>query len=310
MGGRVTDFKALEEHVFPQLEGIGWSPAQMQLFRPISEIADNPIKLAVRDGRGQCLGILQWSPPAAVQAVANSVRLAEAARRRLGEDLGSVVLAATLEGEFQSRSFALYPWMGVLSDRRIVSRLHNWRYAVPLLKWLREVCATTFSPLSESEYASRVVAPLDQLSGEAGLVPAARDAVMEARTAVQSGGFRPCVGPVHNDLWRGNVLLPQAESSPRSVRWPFFLIDWGASTLAGFPVWDLLRILRSLRVPHRVAARVLRQHCEGLEMSLEEGRHSLMLALADLGLYRNEFPLDLYLSSVESYHAYFAELAD
>jgi hypothetical protein len=200
--------------------------------------------------------------------------------------------------------------MGVLSDRRLVSRLHNWRYAVPLLKWLREVCATTFSPLSESDYASRVMAPLEQLSEEAGLVSASRDAVTEAMTAVQSGDFRPCVGPVHNDLWRGNVLLPQAASGPRSVRWPFLLIDWGASTLEGFPVWDLLRILRSLRVPNRVAARVLRQHCEELDMSLEEGRHSLMLALADLGLYRNEFPLELYLDSVETYQAYFAELAD
>ena len=94
------------------------------------------------------------------------------------------------------------------------------------------------------------------------------------------------------------------------MRWPFFLIDWGASTLEGFPVWDLLRILRSLRVPNRVAARVLRQYCEELDMSLEEGRHSLMLALADLGLYRNEFPLELYLDSVETYQAYFAELAD
>ncbi|MEE3328809.1 MAG: phosphotransferase [Myxococcota bacterium] len=306
----MTDFKALEEHVFPQLEGAGMSPAHMQLFRPISEIADNPVKLVIRDRREACLGILQWSPPAAVQAVANAVRLAEAARRRLGEDLGSVVLAATLEGEFQSRTFALYPWMGVLSDRRIVSRLHNWRYAGPLLKWLRNVHETTHSRLPEAEYDARVMAPLEQLAGEVGLVAASRDAVEVALAAVQSGDFQPRIGPVHNDLWRGNVLLPQAGSGPRPDRWPFFLIDWGASTLAGFPLWDLLRILRSLRVPNRVAARVLRQHCKGLGMTLDEGRHSLMLALADLGLYRNEFPLELYLNSVETYQAYYSELAE
>ena len=98
MGGWVTDFDALEEHVFARLEAIGLSPAQMQLFRPISEIADKPIKFVLRDSRGRSLGVLHWSPPAAVQTVANSVRLAEAARRRLGDELGSVVLAASLEG--------------------------------------------------------------------------------------------------------------------------------------------------------------------------------------------------------------------
>ena len=45
-------------------------------------------------------------------------------------------------------------------------------------------------------------------------------------------------------------------------------------------------------------------------MTLDEGRHSLMLALADLGLYRNEFPLELYLNSVETYQAYYSELAE
>ncbi|MEE3325862.1 MAG: hypothetical protein VX252_00835, partial [Myxococcota bacterium] len=241
----MTDFEALEEHVFPRLEEVGLSPVQMQLFRPISEIADNPIKLAIRDRGGQCLGILQWSPPAAVQAVANAVRLAEAARRRLGDDLGSVVLAATLEGEFQSRTFALYPWMGVLSDRRILSRLHNWRYAGSIFNWLSEVCGSSFSPLPEADYPTRVVSSLEQLAGESGLVSSTRDSVVASLGAVESGAFQPRVGPVHNDLWRGNVLLPQGGSGPRSERWPFFLIDWGASTLAGFPLWDLLRILRS-----------------------------------------------------------------
>ena len=309
-GGRVTDFKGLEEHVFPQLEEVGLSPTQIELFRPISEIADNPIKLAIRGRRGAHLGILHWSPPTAVHAVANAVRLAEASRRKLGDDLGSVVLAATLEGEFQSRSFALYPWMGVLSNRRGISRLQNWRYARSIFNWLSEVYVSGFSPLPESEYAVRVVASLDQLAGESGLASSTRDAAKTSMDAVQSGSFQPKIGPVHNDLWHGNVLLPRFGSGPQSERWPFFLIDWGASTPAGFPLWDLLRVLRSLRVPRRVGARVLRRHCDELAISLEEGRHSLMLALADLGRYRNEFPVELYLKSVESYCAYFEELAD
>ena len=183
------------------------SPVQMQLFRPISEVADNPIKVSIRDGRGRCLGILHWSPPAAMQAVANAVRLAEAARRRLGEDLGSVVLAATLEGEFESRTFALYPWMGVLSERRIFSRLDNWRYAGPVFNWLGEVYASSYSALSESEFAARVVAPLEQLAGESGLDASSRKSVTASLDAVESGAFQPRVGPVHNDLLRGNVFI-------------------------------------------------------------------------------------------------------
>lgn len=309
-GKGVTEFKELEGYIFPQLEELGFSPAQMRLFRPISDIADNPIKLEIHDGRSQCLGILHWSPPVAVHAVSNAVRLAEAARRRLGDDLGSVVLAATLEGEFQSRSFALYPRMGVLSNRRVISRLQNWWYAVPILNWLNQVCQTGFTRLPEADYSSRVVAPLEQLAGEPGLDPSVRAGVGASLDAVESGAFKPSMGPVHNDLWHGNVLLPRFASGAKPGRWPFLLIDWGASTLVGFPLWDLLRILRSLRIPNPVAARILRRHCEGLGVSLEQGRYGLLLALADLGVYRNEFPLELYLKSVSECLAYFDGLAD
>lgn len=305
----MTEFEGLAQHVFPLLEAEGLAPAEMSLFRPISDIVDNPIKLAIHDERGLCLGILQWSPPAAVQAIADAVRRAEAARRRLGLDLGEVVLAATLEGEFQSRSFALYPWQRTLSDHRLLSRFHDWLYASPVIDWLSGVHAQAFAPLPESEFPARISSPLEQLWTEPGLAPSLREVAREVAAAVESGTFVPQVGPVHNDLWRGNILLPSERSKRSESGRPFRLIDWGASTLAGFPFWDLVRVLRSLRIPHALARRILRRECRILGMTFEEGHRSLVLALADLGVSRNEFPLDSYLKSVAQYHAYFQKLA-
>ncbi|MEE3326292.1 MAG: phosphotransferase [Myxococcota bacterium] len=305
----MKELEGLTQHVFSLLEAEGLAPADMAVFRPISDLIDNPIKLAIRDAQGDCLGILQWSPPGAVHAVADAVRRAEAIRRRLGDDLGQVVLAATLEGEFQSRTFALYPWQRTLSELRVVSRVHNWLYAPSVLGWLNAVHAQSFSALAESDYPTRIFSPLDRLASESGLSTSLRDVVRQVAADVESGDFAPKVGPVHNDLWRGNILLPLARSSGRDSGRPFVLIDWGASTVAGFPLWDLLRVLRSLRIPDRVARRILRRECQALGMSLQDGHRSVFLALADLGVNRNEFPLELHLQAVEQSHAYFQLLA-
>ncbi|MFP6639500.1 MAG: hypothetical protein VCC04_04585 [Myxococcota bacterium] len=305
----MTEFEGLSRHVFLRLEAEGLAPAEMSLLRPIGDLVDNPIKFSIHDARGVCLGVLQWSPSGAVQAVADAVRRAEAMRRRLGIDLGGVVLAARFEGEFQSRTYALYPWQRTLSEQRVLSRLHDWLYASPVLDWLSAVYAQTFAPLPGSEYAARISLPLEQLSGEPGLAPSLREVAREVGSAVESGAFVPQVGPVHSDLWRGNILLPTERSRESQFSRRFRLIDWGASTLVGFPFGDLLRVLDSLRIPHPVARRVLRRECRALGMTLEDGRRSLILALADLGVNRNEFPLDLYLKTVAHYHAYFQKLA-
>ena len=305
----MTEFDGLSEHLFPLLEAQGLQPAELRLFRPISDLLDNPIKLSIHDSSGHCNGILQWSPPGAVHAVADAVRRAEAARRKLGDSLGDVVLAASLEGEFLSRSFAMFPLQRTLSERRVLSRLHGWICAPSVLGWLNQVHLQAFAPLAESEYGTRVISPLGQMRDTPGLSGSLPAAIEDALAAVESGRFTPWVGPIHNDLWRGNILLPRHSSDRPSSGRRFLLIDWGASTLSGFPLWDLLRALRSLQIPDRWARRILRRECGALGMSLEDGQRSLLLALADLGVNRNEFPLDLYLQAAAEYHAYFEHLA-
>jgi len=305
----VSEFDGLKEHLFPRIEALGVMPAEIIILKPTADVIDNPIKLAIRDARGKYLGVVHWSPSEVTQAVADAVRREEAMRNRLGNDLGGVVLMATLEGEFQSRSYALYPWQRTFIKGRYLSRLHNWHHAKSILSWLSQVHAQMFAPLPESAYPSRVVEPLEQLRNEADVDSAVRDRLDEAAQAVASGNFVPQVGPVHNDLWTGNILLPMSRSKQASGRWPFRLIDWGASRLEGFPFWDLMRIMPSLQIPKRVARKVLRRECEVMGMTIQEGRYCLLLACADLGTYRNEFPLDRYLAAVKQCHDYYNQLA-
>ena len=304
----VSEFDGLQEHLFPRLEALGVMPAEMTLLQTTADVIDNPVKLKVSDSHGSLIGVVHWSPSEAPQAVAEAVRREVAMHSALGIDLGSVVLMATLEGAFQDRSYALYPWQRALNKGGRWSRLRNWRHAKPILNWLSQVHAQMFEALEASSYTDRVVEPVEKLRDEPGLDAAIRTRLDDLIGSVTSGNFVPKVGPVHNDMWTGNILLPTSRSKQNSGPWTFRLIDWGASTPQGFPLWDLMRIMPSLQMPKRVAKKILLHECNVLGLSADQGRSSLLLACADLGTYRNEFPLDRYLAAVKHAHDYFDRL--
>ena len=106
----------------------------------------------------------------------------------------------------------------------------------------------------------------------------------------------------HNDLWKGNVLLPRPRSNMARSRHRFVLIDWAASDTRGFAFYDSLRAGLSLSVPKVAMRRALLHHCRVLQSDPQDAHSYLLAALADLDRNRECFPEDRYLVLAHHLH--------
>ena len=104
---------------------------------------------------------------------------------------------------------------------------------------------------------------------------------------------------VHDDLWKGNILLPRGSNARRAARRGFFLIDWAGSQVDGFAFWDFARLCESLACPSSLARRSLRTHCEALGCDASDAVFHLLAALADLRTRLEHMPPERFAAAAE-----------
>ncbi|MCP4006756.1 MAG: phosphotransferase, partial [bacterium] len=102
---------------------------------------------------------------------------------------------------------------------------------------------------------------------------------------------------IHNDFWRGNVLLDSTRSGP----WPerFVVIDWGGSRVRGHAIFDLIRMADCLKLGDRVLRGEVEAHCRILECELIDARSHLFSALGHLAMNLDRFPLPRFLEMAQ-----------
>jgi hypothetical protein len=110
------------------------------------------------------------------------------------------------------------------------------------------------------------------------------------------GAWRPAFVAMHGDLHTGNFLRREEASRRRLPRWdlPFVVIDWSGAQRDGLPLYDLVRLAHSLRIPPRRLARELARHTAILGGTLGAAPAHLAAAFADLKQNLEHFPIERF----------------
>ncbi len=118
-----------------------------------------------------------------------------------------------------------------------------------------------------------------------------RDGAKRALDAL-GNTFVPRAVLAHNDLWLGNCLInPRRDGDERLT-----VIDWCGLSRDGAPMFDLVRLARSMAVPADALRDELLAHCAIVGCEAKQARDYLLIAIGRIGLHLDHMPMDLYLN--------------
>jgi hypothetical protein len=272
-------------------------------FLPLPRrIADHVEKAVVFTPKARPALLVMLAPRAYPDCVRDALERAAAARRALGDDvIGAAVQVALCHGFVDRQSFAVVPYLTPMGRDRLRRRWHKFRLRRPVFEWLREVTRRTIMVLPREAHLSSVSTPLLALLSMEGLGEHVRQAASDSLRELEGGRWQPQWVLAHNDLWVGNFLRRRPD--PAGVP-SFAVIDWGASQIRGFPVYDLLAIASSISISTASLRRELREYCAVLGCETAHARHHLLVALGTLSLSLGEWPVERFATRAQRFLAY------
>ncbi len=92
-------------------------------------------------------------------------------------------------------------------------------------------------------------------------------------------------------------------------KYPFSVIDWGAANLKGYPFVDLLRYALSTTKNETRIRKNLHAYSRRSDVSLKLLPNYVCASIGWLGLHRNNFPMERYVSSSEELFSTASRLA-
>jgi hypothetical protein len=294
------DPEQLLDWVRPALSAVGIEVSRGQSLDQDASVADKPLKLIIEGRRSRPEAVVICARPADPAIVRRAVVRARQAAEMLGPRVGAVPLLPLADGTFGELSYVILPWHqpALQMGPRRVRRL--WT-AARVLGWLRDAVSVSARAADDVTRPRRL---LERLAGDARFGAAVRGDARLGLERLDAGQWRPKTVLVHNDLWLGNVLLPARTRCPDTNRYRFFLIDWAAAEMAGYPFWDLSRLCDSFGVPTPWARREIGRHCAILGFEPQDALSSLLLAIAHLGAQLRYFPVERYVHMSELMHEY------
>ena len=184
-------------------------PASLSSHRLPSAGADSAAIFVVGDKSPSA--ILAISPEAFPDLVSVEQEKASRMKSVLGPELGSPIVVPIAQGSLGGgRSYALLPRKTPLSDSRIGWPIQRRSLKSHLTRWLRGINATTTTQeTSFGLYRNS----LEYLCGMTGLSESIKSVSRKALDRLLSGDFVPRSTPMHNDLWKGNILLPSSDDN-------------------------------------------------------------------------------------------------
>jgi hypothetical protein len=256
-------------------------------------IPDETTKLMVNDRRGRPRAVVLCSSLVAPEMVARIADGARRARRALGPELGRAVLLPIGVDRIEGCSFAVLPIAIPLRTRGLRGALQRHRIRPAVFRWLRLATAETLHEAASAEEPGRFRSALEHLASLGAMPGSIRKAAEDALGRLATGAWSPVHVLMHGDLWLGNVMIdPRA----RDRRWAdrFVVIDWPSAAVDGYPVYDLIRLARSLRCSNSRLRTELEAHLEVLGGGPEDARSYLLSALGHVGMRLEHFPLGRY----------------
>lgn len=257
------------------------------------EPADASYKAVIKNNDGQPVAFLICSNPVNTNLVARNVEKARQAAKVLMPRTASVIQTPILEGAYEKLSWALFSMKRPLADNKWRWRGQKVLLASVLADWLSDVIIDSKKDIEEEHIEEMIVSPLQDLSGDRQFPSDIRKAAEKAIARLTSGKLKPRSVLAHNDLWKGNIMLP-ARNAPADDQSKFCIIDWAGSSTRGFAFFDLMKLGQSLKFPAFYCRRIISKHCHILECDVEDAMSYLLAALAVLGRNLEHFPRHRY----------------
>ncbi|MBE9042086.1 phosphotransferase [Oscillatoriales cyanobacterium LEGE 11467] len=288
-------FEPLEQVLSPQSVG-----EISQLCKPKSTF-DDVTKLVAKDRKGKPIAVILCSPPTAPERVAQSMKKTRLAQLALSPELAHVVLTPLFEGRTYGLSYAVLPYHQPLNAGKLGWYVQRSRLRPEIFKLLLRMTQLTCTPVSHSDVETNFVQPLKYFIELDGLPNEIHALAKDSLDRLMAGKWQPRHVLMHNDLWKGNILLDRNLSrSPKDWQNQFVLIDWGGSMTRGYAMYDLVRLARTMNLKPAELRSQIDAHCRTLDCDLVGARCHLMAALSHLGMHLEHFPFSRFKMVVEN----------
>lgn len=260
---------------------------------PPKPVADDTIKLLIRNQAGQANAVIICSSPVAPDLVARGLEQMQRVRTILSPKLRQVILHPLLTGEWNGLTYMVLPYHSPLSRFRLRRLIQRWYLRPRILEWLRQATQETLRQPSPEEIQIDFLLPLVNLVANQQLPEPLHQGARNAVQRLQMGLWQPQYVLAHNDFWIGNLLLSNAND------FGFVIIDWPGAKTNGHAIYDLLRLAQSLQLSAHQLFDELQQHCQILGCSPLDARGYLLANLGYLGMHLENFPMAQYVTLVE-----------
>lgn len=251
-------------------------------------VSDATSKFLITDRRDRPALFVILSSAAFPSSVADGATRTMEARSCLSPKTSLNVLLPLHVGYSDGASYSVYPYCNNLGRTRLVRAWNRRWLRQSLSEWLLAVCRETVVSPPSAKIEANFIAPLKAVVDHRLLSIDLRQTARMAISEIETGKWQPQHALAHNDLWEGNVLLPNqiGSTSPPS----FVAIDWGGSKNSGYAIYDLARMAVSFRMPESQVTREIKRHSEALSCSPQQARNHLVAAIGGLALDLGYFP--------------------
>ena len=206
------------------------------------------------------------------------------------------ILPSLAEGHIRGRSYAIVPYQRPISNNRLWGKLQLRSIGRELIDWLQALVSKHSKGLEVAQVKATFIEPLRYLRSVQGMSPAILSVVANSIERLETGAFCPRVAPMHNDLWKGNVLLVRHPQMKSNGPYPFFVIDWRGSRIEGYPFFDLVRFSMSFALTPAELKREINIMSEHVGCNLSDAKLYLAGALGEIAMRLDHFPLHNFLS--------------
>jgi len=265
---------------------------EISLLSHTSMVADGTTVLLLRDSAGQRRAVAICSAPAAPDMVRRAMNRAREAKAILGASIGAPILDPLAERSVEGLSYAVLPYCKKLSEFRAVWWPQRALLRPLILDWLARVTECTTRgvepAITHRDFAER----LQRMASLKPLSEGLRAAAKWSAARLDDGAWTPRHVLMHGDLWKGNILIRPANGVAEQWRWRerFVIIDWGGWEIHGYPIYDLVRLAQSIRLPARGLRSEVYRHCQLLGCEPADAKSNLLAALGHIHLNLEHLP--------------------
>ncbi|NER49094.1 MAG: phosphotransferase [Symploca sp. SIO1A3] len=279
------------------------SVGEISLLCPLKPVMDDSAKLLVKDTAGHPIAVVLCSSPVTPGLVARGMERTRLVKQALGSDIGRVVLDPLLEGKINGLSYAVLPHCQPLSSSRLIWPVQRTLLSPHVFQWLSRVTEVTANTVHAEQVEPDFIVPLKYLAELEAMTERVRAGAQQVLQRLADGKWSPRHVVMHNDLWKGNILLEDRNVSGLGKQLStehFIIIDWMGAMVQGYAMYDLIRLAQSLKLGGRQLREHVTTHCQFLGCDFIDARSHLLAALGYLGMHLEHFPLPRFVQMADS----------